>query len=1616
MSCDSSINDGVEPPLPPNNLTMMTPKSRKGKTTNGILLRSALSFLLAAWVSLTYLNAQPREIELVPSIYAKPFWAAPKYWEKPNLFVLDSIVRQWAKVEEEGKGEQEEGEENPYLNAYRRWRRQQDHHVNHRGDIVPPATDPFTAIGNATATQGQDAVQSVQQFGDWKLLGPTSTYSEGTIAPWQSNIYTLAVDPKDTRILYAGSETGNVFKSIDKGLNWISVGDNLPFLNGAVTSVVVAPDATSTVYAFAQPAHLIKSTDGGANWQHLSAYTYGMTEDVEVNLASGAILVATDKGVAVSNNAGLTWTVSTGTSGFYIFDIAVTRHLNPFVLASGKDSNGKLVLLRSTDGGTSFANVTGSLFNLMNTGSRMAVTPSNTGLVYAVVLADFPTILRSTDGGLSWQVTVKSTVSSLSGSSVTAGLGMSAGQGFFDLDICVSPVNASELIVGSTTAYKSIDGGFNFRPVGGYHGSFRIHPDIQCIRAVSGDSYIATDGGVTHSSDFFTSTSNATVRTRGLSAPEFWGFGQGWGEDIVVGGRYHNGNMAYMEGFGTGNTLFLGGAEDATGHVFHGYERTVGFRDIGTFRLPVSITGSVTSAEIRNTKWPSDDFYGQFSSRLVTDPRYRNVFYLGNGKSLWKSVDAGSSYAVLYTFPARVWRFDLARSNPDVIYACTDDGVFRSRDGGRAFSQLSLPAGVAFSWYSADIVVDPRDENALVLSMGNHPSETNRVFQSIDGGATWTNITGAMLKGTKVAYLQMDGGLKRGVYAVTNFPGKVYYRDRDMSEWVDFSKGLPTNISARLGGLVFFRDEKIRICGNRGVWESPLYQSPEPVAHPMADKYSVSCSRDTVGFMDYSMLNYSGAAWQWDFPGAKYVSSISSRNPKVVYHKAGSYDVTLTVTDAKGRKHTRTVKQMVAFPSDICSLDSMAGKAVRVAMDSTVIDIGKADINSNAFTIMCWMRPLGLQKSFAQLVSHDPYLGSPFGFGLGFSFLGYTPNLRLCYTDNTVGYGNASSLAADTSQWNHVTLVYSPNGVTIYLNGVGEVVNSRTMPVIDLSKTPFYINKDIHNQGGYFRGFIDEVRIYNYALTEEQVRARMHLVATEPEAGLLKYVQFNRFNGSDTYDAIGGTGIQVPPSFVTQSTAPIGKGAVQRVAAIKTSGTHRFDEADFSMDFNAPGPYPNGDVYVYRINQPPDYLMDAHRFRYRGSYWVVRNFGSNRKTSVSKMTFRKLPVSGAGHAKGDFRLYQRKGRAYDSSWVSLTPTAEALGSSPGMVNSVDFTVTDKVDDFGQYLLMDGNVVDTSVIVSGKLSICSTDSVVLTAGTAGAYQWLKNGAVLSGATSKRIAIREAGTYRVIASSASGYSDTSSPRVVQVLPSPASPSVSGVSYCQGATASPLNATPNSGNTLVWYGISAVGGTGSSTAPVPSTSAAGLTDFYVSQRNTANSCEGPRAKITVTVKSSPAKPSIALDVDGSTLVSSALAGNQWYRDGAEIVGATLQRYKPTSNGNYTVRSSLDGCTGPLSVAYPFTVTGLLDLGNGRYIRLYPNPLLEGSLLMVDWLLGSMVRSLRVTVRDNNGREVASHQLDRRSSALKIFGGAGIYYLEFRWKEGGRSNVRVMSVWVSG
>lgn len=95
------------------------------------------------------------------------------------------------------------------------------------------------------------------------------------------------------------------------------------------------------------------------------------------------------------------------------------------------------------------------------------------------------------------------------------------------------------------------------------------------------------------------------------------------------------------------------------------------------------------------------------------------------------------------------------------------------------------------------------------------------------------------------------------------------------------------------------------------------------------------------------------------------------------------------------------------------------------------------------------------------------------------------------------------------------------------------------------------------------------------------------------------------------------------------------------------------------------------------------------------------------------------------------------------------------------------------------------------------------------------------------------------------------------IVNIIAKPAPPQTSDTLYCQFFTASPLSANVI-GTNLLWYNAP-TGGTGSATAPTPSTTVQGTFTFYVSQ--TVNGCESERDSVKVTVITKP-DPPVATD----------------------------------------------------------------------------------------------------------------------------------------------------------
>ena len=106
-------------------------------------------------------------------------------------------------------------------------------------------------------------------------------------------------------------------------------------------------------------------------------------------------------------------------------------------------------------------------------------------------------------------------------------------------------------------------------------------------------------------------------------------------------------------------------------------------------------------------------------------------------------------------------------------------------------------------------------------------------------------------------------------------------------------------------------------------------------------------------------------------------------------------------------------------------------------------------------------------------------------------------------------------------QWYHVAAVYDPPDVDIYVLGGFVAHRNCTIGPIVTALTDLIIGKEIPESTDhqYWRGYLDEIRIWTVARTPEELAATMHVELTGSEPGLYGYWRFNEASGQVVHDS-----------------------------------------------------------------------------------------------------------------------------------------------------------------------------------------------------------------------------------------------------------------------------------------------------------------------------------------------------------------------------------------------------------------------------------------------------------------------------------------------------------------
>ena len=707
----------------------------------------------------------------------------------------------------------------------------------------------FQAWQRKQALQGRKGALKVTD--PWTSLGP---------ANFAGRVLSLAVDPEDPNLVYAGSASGGLWRSRNVSIfKWERVAIDYPVLG--VGAIEIRPDdrnriyiGTGEVYRYqsAFPGYgsrltrgsyglgILMSDDGGETWEMALDWRYNQergVQDIAMNPQDyDQVWAATTEGVYRSDDGGTTW--SRKLDVVMATSLVINRQNPQIVLAAcgGFFSEGHGIY-RSEDGGESWTKLTENIPETFGGKAILDASPSDPDIVYASIGNGFnfheiindpetsiTWLLRSNDGGAHFELVNTQDYASY--------------QGWYSHFVKVLPNDPQQLIVGGVRLYSSTDGGANLTNnllLGAdYHQAASAPSDPQVM-------YLAYDQGVRVSRDggqFFQFANN------GLTLAQFYrgNWQSSTTPDLIITAPQDTSEHRY-----TGSQQWDTGIAPEASYFAVDPEnnQTLYFTDLDGRVVRIGRVGSTTNPLYEGDVPLDVEQRTNFNAPVVLAPSNPAVLYVGfdlvfrtaNYGETWTATNGGQT---LDGNP--VLSLAVSHQDENLVYAATAPRFgpmhfYRSRDGGTNWTDLSqgLP-----NRFPTAITVDPEDDSRVYVTFSGFGS--SHVFASGDQGDTWLDIDRGFLPDVPTSALAVDPDFTDHLY-VANDVGVFVSLDRGQS-WFAFAEGLPTAVIG-MDLLIYQPDRLLRLAthGN-GMYQRKLLEPQEALEDQVTLLYPWISNRD----------------------------------------------------------------------------------------------------------------------------------------------------------------------------------------------------------------------------------------------------------------------------------------------------------------------------------------------------------------------------------------------------------------------------------------------------------------------------------------------------------------------------------------------------------------------------------------------------------------------------------------------------------------------------------------------------------------------------------------------------------------------------------------------------
>ena len=660
--------------------------------------------------------------------------------------------------------------------------------------------------------------------------------------------------PSQPNVFYFGAVNGGVWASNDYGRTWSPIFDDQP--TGSIGSIAVAPSDPNVIYVgsgegLARPDLSVgdgvyKSTDGGHTWAHLGLRDGQQIPAIAVDPRSAdRLLVAVlghpygpndERGVYRSDDGGqslrkvLSKDENTGASDLeidpnnpdVIYACLWEQRQGPWENGAWAGTNGGI--FKSTDGGTTWHQLTDGLPTEGIVQADVAVAPSDSRRIYATVATGQPVgIFRSDDAGEHW---TRVTIDARPAGRIGGG----------DLPVpVVDPKDPDVVIIASTVSYRSRDGGRTWVALRGAPGGDDyqrpwINPNDPNIIAMASDqgAIVTVNGGETWSSWYNQPTSQMYHVNADNAFPYRVCGGQQESGSACVASRGNDGMITFREWHPVGVEEYGYAVPDPlNADIIYGGKVTRYSRKTGQVQ-------NIAPTPVR----PSD-FRTLRTAPVVFSAVDPHVMYFASN-TLWKTATGGRSWQKIspdltrktWDVPDSVGKFrsaDTARpTQRGVIYTVapspldinriwvgTDDGLIHvTADGGATWRDVTPPDLKA--WMKVSIMdashFDAQTAYAAINTLRLDDLRPH-IYRTRDGGTTWTQIVDGLPDGAPVDVVREDPKRRGLLFAGTE--REVYVSFDDGDRWESLRLNMP---ATSVRDVIVHGDDLIAGTHGRGIW------------------------------------------------------------------------------------------------------------------------------------------------------------------------------------------------------------------------------------------------------------------------------------------------------------------------------------------------------------------------------------------------------------------------------------------------------------------------------------------------------------------------------------------------------------------------------------------------------------------------------------------------------------------------------------------------------------------------------------------------------------------------------------------------------------------------------